>query len=191
MFVCSKTFFNFQFTVNSAQHVNRWSYVRQFNDLRASTPGIVYRNKFDARKARVLRATFPRIKKNGKQSAFSRTHPRQRHRRESLPRELRLFTRIPVTLTREDPRRCKGTHPHTVTNEEDNAARHPSRRRRAADAATRCLPDPRFDRPRRRFIPDFPFYEQTGPIYIKHERCNRIGDIVTIEMKHRPGYHRT
>lgn len=104
----------------------------------------------------------------------------QRHRREPLPRKLRLLTRVSVTLTREDPRRREGTHPHAVPDEEDDATRHPGRRRRAADAGTRCLPDPRLDRPRRRFIPDLPLCKQTGPLYITRERCNRIGDIVTI-----------
>lgn len=50
---------------NSAQHVNRWSYVRQSNDLRAPT-WTVYRNKFDARKATVLRAAFPKKKTKSK-----------------------------------------------------------------------------------------------------------------------------
>lgn len=122
---------------------------------------------------------FQEEKKTKSICVFSFTHPRQRHRRKPLPRELRLLPRIPVTLTREDPRRREGTHPHAVADEEDNATRHPSRRRRAADAATRSLPDPRLDRPRRRFIPDFPLCDQTGPIYITRERCNRI-DIVTI-----------
>lgn len=123
---------------------------------------------------------FQEKKKDEKQSAFSRTHPRQCHRRKPLPRELCLLPRIPVTLTREDSRRREGAHPHAVADEEDNAARHPSRRRRTADAATRSLPDPRLDRPRRRFIPDFPLCNQTSPIYIMCDRCNRIGDIVTI-----------
>lgn len=91
------------------------------------------------------------------------THPRQRYRRKAVPRELHLLARLTAALTREDPRRCKGAHPHAVADEEDDAARHPGRRRGAADAGTRCRRlDPRLDRPRRRFIPDLPLCEQTG-----------------------------
>jgi len=103
-----------------------------------------------------------RERKRREKSAFFfifSTHPRQRHRREVVPRELRLLARIPATLTRKNPRRGQGAHPHAVADEEDDAARHPRRRRRAAHAGTRCRPDPRLDRPRRRFIPDLSLCE--------------------------------
>jgi len=93
--------------------------------------------------------------------SLSRTHPRQCHRREAVPRELRLLARIAVTLAREDPRGREGAHPHAIADEEDDPARHPRRRHSAGDAGAQgCRPDPRLDRPRRRFIPNLPLCEQ-------------------------------
>lgn len=108
---------------------------------------------------------FISTKERGKKDLYFLvgTHPRQRHRRKAVPRELRLLARIPATLTWKNPRRCQGAHPHAVADEEDDAASHPGRRCRAAHAGTRCRPDPRLDRPRRRFIPDLSLCEQNSP----------------------------
>lgn len=114
-------------------------------------------------------------------SFFFCTHPRQRHRRETVPCKLRFLAWSTVTLTREYPRCCEGAHPHTVANKEDNAARHPGRRSRTAYAGARCRPDTRLDRPRRCFIPDLPFCENKQTPDVSHS-SDVIGSLTLLQL---------